>query len=105
MKNAFYFMLKAVFVLEIFFLSKRFGYAEKLNKKAMINVKIDDVTNWTTNNYHIQISKSKSNLAMKFGQLIEYSMRNNYLPRKCRKLGMETSSRRFLAFLKSFILR
>ena len=36
MKNAFYFMLKALFVLETFtFLSRFFGYAEKrLDKKA-----------------------------------------------------------------------
>ena len=40
------FMLKAVFVLEIFsFLSWLFGYAEKqLDKKAKFNFKIYDVT-------------------------------------------------------------
>ena len=40
-KNAFYFMLKALFVLEIFtFLSWLFGYVEKrLDKKAMVNFK------------------------------------------------------------------
>ena len=71
MKNAFYFMLKALFVLEIFtFLSWLFGYVEKrLDKKAMVNFKIYDVTDWTTNNYNI--SESKGNQAMKFGQLIK----------------------------------
>ena len=53
MKNAFYFMLKALFVLEIItFFSSLFGYVEKrLDKKAMVNFKIYDVTDWTTNNY------------------------------------------------------
>ena len=46
MKNAFHFMLKALFVLGIFtFLSGVFGYVEKrLDKKAMVNYKIYDVT-------------------------------------------------------------
>ena len=44
MKNAFNFMLKLLFVLEIFtFLPGRFGYLEKrLDKKAMFNFKIYD---------------------------------------------------------------
>ena len=42
MKNALYFMLKALFILEIFtFLSCVFGYVEKrLDNKAMVNFKI-----------------------------------------------------------------
>ena len=45
-KNAFYFMLKALYILEIFtFLSRLFGYVEKLLD--------DDVIDWTTNNYDI----------------------------------------------------
>ena len=57
MKNAFYFMLKPLFVLEIFkFLFWRFGYVEKrLHKKAKVNFKIYDVTDWTTNNYNTDI--------------------------------------------------
>ena len=40
-ENAFYFMLKALFILKIFtFLSWHFGYVEKwLDKKAMVNIK------------------------------------------------------------------
>ena len=55
MKNAFYFMLKDLFVLEEFiFLSGLFGYAEKLlDKKTMVN----DVTDWTTNNYNTLIAQ------------------------------------------------
>ena len=57
MKNAFYFVFKALFVRQIYtFLSRIFGYAEKrLDKKAMVNFKIYDVIVWTTNNYNTQI--------------------------------------------------
>ena len=46
MKNAFYFMLKALPVLEIFtFLVGLFSYVEKqLDKKPKVNFKIYDVT-------------------------------------------------------------
>ena len=45
MESAFYFMLKALFVLKIFtYLSWLFGYVEKrLDKKAKVNLKIYDV--------------------------------------------------------------
>ena len=54
MKNDFYFMLKALFVLEIFtFLFRFFGYVKKrLDKKAMVGFKIYDVTEQTANNYN-----------------------------------------------------
>ena len=50
MRNAFYFMLNVLFVLEMLtFLSCLFGYiAKRLDKKAMINFKIYDVTDWIT---------------------------------------------------------
>ena len=53
MKNAFYFMLKALFFLETFkFLSCFFGYEEKqLNEHAKVNFEIYDVTDWTANDY------------------------------------------------------
>ena len=55
MKNPFYFILKAPFVLEIFtFLFRFCGYVEKeLDKKTMINSKIYDFTNKTISNYNI----------------------------------------------------
>ena len=45
-KDAFYFMLNALFFLKIFtFLSWLFDYVEKrLDKKGMVNFKISDVT-------------------------------------------------------------
>ena len=59
-KNAFYFMLKAIFVVEISkFLSWLLGYVEKrFDKKAKVNFKIYDVTYWTTNTYDIRITES-----------------------------------------------
>ena len=57
-KNAFYFMLKVLLILEIFtLLSRFFVYVEKRieKKKTVANFKIYDVKNWTTNycNTHI----------------------------------------------------
>ena len=53
------FMLKTLFDLEIFtFLSWFFGYVEKqLDKKAMVNFKIYDVTGRETNNYNAHITQ------------------------------------------------
>ena len=39
------------------------------------------------------ISQSKGNQTITFGQLIEYKKRNVFLQKLCRKLGKETSSR------------
>ena len=60
MNNALYFILKALFVLEIFqYLFWLFGYVGKrLDKKAKVNSKICDVTNWITNNYKKHIARS-----------------------------------------------
>ena len=54
----FYFMLKALFVLEIFkFLWWLFGYGKKrLNRETMVNFKIYDVTDWATNCYNTHIT-------------------------------------------------
>ena len=40
------------------------------------------------------ISRSKGNPTMKFGQLIEYNLRNIFLEKSCTKCGGETSPRR-----------
>ena len=39
------------------------------------------------------ISRSKGNKTMKFGQLIECNMRNSFLEKSCTKYGGETSPR------------
>ena len=57
MKNAFYFILKALFVLKIFkFLSQLFSHvAKRLDKKDVVNFKFYDVATWLTNNCHTHI--------------------------------------------------
>ena len=59
MENVFYFMSKVLFALEILtFLSGLFGYVEKwLDKKAVVNIKIYHVTDWTTNDYNTHIAQ------------------------------------------------
>ena len=47
------------------------------------------------------ISQSKGNQIMKFGQLIEYNKRNIFLQNSCRKSDKETSSRPLIIFWKS----
>ena len=49
------------------------------------------------------ISQSKDNQTIKFGQLIEYNKRNFFLQKLCGKRGRETSSRPLFIFLKSLI--
>ena len=83
-KKAFYFILKSIFfVLKIFkFLYWLFSHVEKsglIRKK--VNFKIYDVTAWLTSNdnthnyyptfHEVNISQSKGNQTIKFGQLIE----------------------------------
>ena len=53
-KNAFYFMLETLSILEILtFSSWPFGYVEKgLDNKTIVNFNIFDLKDWTTNNYN-----------------------------------------------------
>ena len=44
------------------------------------------------------ISQSKGNQTMKFGQLIEYNKRNIFLQKLCGKWGRETSPRPLFIF-------
>ena len=75
-----------------------FGHVgRRLDKQVKTNFKIYDIINWEAYNHkHIlpNIPRSKNNQEMKFGQLIEYDVTNIFLPKSCRKWGMETSSRR-----------
>ena len=52
---------------------------------------------WQTIAIHIlpKISRSKDNQTMKFGQLIEYNMRNIFVERSYTRCGGETISRPF----------
>ena len=59
MKNAFYVMSKAFFILEIFtILSWHFGYeGKRIAQKAKVNFIIYDVTDWATSNYNTHIAQ------------------------------------------------
>ena len=59
---------------------------------------------WQTIVIHIllNISQSKGNQTMTFGELIEYNKRNIFPQKLCRKWGRETSSRPLFIFWKSF---
>ena len=87
MKNAFYFVFKDLFILQIFtFLSIFFGYVKKTWEKVMADFKMYDVTDWTTNDYHTifpNISRSKENQA----DHKIYSMRNILLQKSYTKYG------------------
>ena len=97
MKNAFYFMLKALSVLKIFkFLSRRVGHVGKTAwLERLISEFMTSQPGLQTIAIHIlfNISQGKGNQAMKFGQLIEYKKRNIFLQKLCAKWGKETSSR------------
>ena len=108
MKNAFYVMLKALFVLEIFtFLFWPFGYVEKwLDEKAMVNFKTYGVTDWqkivTIHILH-NISRSKGNQTIECVKLIKHSVRIILLQKSCRKWGRETSPRPLFVIQKKII--
>ena len=62
MNNAFYFILKAFLLLKLFsffhFCLDLFGYVGKrLDKKAKENLKIFNVTNWSSTNYNKHIGR------------------------------------------------
>ena len=80
MKNAFYFIFKAFFVLKIItFCFDFFGHVGKrLGKKATVNWKIYD----DTNNYNTHIDQ--------FAQLMEYiSWEKNLIPKIMQKMRQE----------------
>ena len=97
MKNAFYFILKALFAFEIFrILSLFFGYVEKgLDKIAKINFSFFRVTDWTTKiamHKLPNISRRKDNQTMTFGQLIKHN-RNVFLRKSYTTYVGEASPR------------
>ena len=105
MTSAFYFTVK--FFRYLNFCPEHFGYVEKwLDKKAKINFKIYNITNWETNNtiirytFRLIFSRSKGNQAMEFGQLTEYDIKNIFLEKSYTKYGGETSPRPFSKKLK-----
>ena len=107
MKNAFYFILKALFVLKIFkFLSWLFGHVENelIRKIRLISTFMTSQPGQQRITTHIllNISRTKGNQALKFGQLIEHPKRNIFLQKFCRKWVGEICSRPLLFFKKAW---
>ena len=91
-KNTFYFMLKALFVLEIF-LCWLLSYVEKrLDKTAKVNIKIYGITEGATNKYKICIAqyfkkwKQSTSQAWSVNKIESESI---FLQNSCRKWGRE----------------
>ena len=63
-----------------------------------VNNNKDIITTSLTN-----ISRSKGNRTMKFGQLMEHNKQIIFLQKSYKKLGWETSSWPVFVFLKSFV--
>ena len=101
MKDAFYFMLKVLFVLGIFaFLYWLFGYVKRpslIRKLKFISKFMTSQTEQQIITIHIlpNISRSKSNHAMKFGQLTEYNIGNIFLENSSAKYSGEASPKGF----------
>ena len=98
LKNAFVrFACKALLILEMFTFWHfwYFGCAgTRLDKNVKVNFKIYDVTSGIIKiqiDILPDISRSKGNQKMKFGQLVGYNMRNIFLEISCTKHGGETS--------------
>ena len=85
MKNVFYFILKALFVLKIFkFLSRLSGHVEKNNLVRKIRIILKFMTlqpgqQRITTHTLLNISRIKGNQTMKIGQLIEHPKINIFL--------------------------
>ena len=75
MKNVFYFILKALFILKIFkFSSRLFGLeGERLDKKAKVNFKIFNVTDWETNNYNTHFAQYLKKQRQSYDEILSVS--------------------------------
>ena len=109
MKNAFYFLLKALFVLEIFtFLFWLLVYVQKrLAEKAVVYFQITGVKDWIKINYNthiVQYSRSKATQTMTFGHLPKYNRRNIFPEKSYTKCGEKASSRPFYKKIKTELI-
>ena len=73
----------------LIFFPEFFGHVGKrIDKKAKVNFKIYDISDWETKiTIHIlpNISRSKDNQIMKIVRLIEYNLRNTFLKKSRRR--------------------
>ena len=85
MKNTFYFILKALFVIMTLCSCRKNGFIRKIR---LISKFITSQPGEQTIAIHMlsKISGSKSNQAMKLGQLIDYNKRNTFLQKLCKKM-------------------
>ena len=93
-KNAFYFTLKALRVLEI------------INFQHFIYLNImmsSDAQAWNTKHILLNNLGSKCILVIKFGQFMQYYKMIFFIKKFYERYGMETSSRSFLIFKKSSV--
>ena len=100
MKNAFSFILKALFILKIFkLLSRLFYNAEKqVGQKDQVNFNIYEVATWEKNHYNTllsNISRVQGNQTTKFGKLIKYNKINIFLQKLYTNCGGEVLARPF----------
>ena len=100
MKNTFYFILKALFILKIFkFLSWDFGHVENslIRHRRLISKFMMSQPGKKAFRIYLlpNIPRRKGNQTMKFGQLIEYNMKKIFLEKSYTKCCGETSPRSF----------
>ena len=106
MKNAFYFISKAFFVLEIF---TYLSWLLVIQRNSLIRTLIPELmTSHAVQKLiaiHIlsNISRIQCNQAMKFGELIENNVRNIFLKKLCRKWGTKTSARSLSVFKELYL--
>ena len=95
-ENAFYFVLKALFVKTFWSCGKN----DLIRKISLTSKFMTSQPGLQTISIGISdnISQSKGNQTMQFVQLIDYNKRNMFLQKLCRKWGKETSSRPLFIF-------
>ena len=107
MKNAFCFILKALYLLKRFkFLSWLFGRVRENNLIRKIRLTSEFMTSrpgYQTIATHILANISRRNQTMKLVQLIEYNKINIFLQKLYGKWSREASSRPLFVFWKSLI--
>ena len=104
MKNVFYFVLKASLVLKIFkFLSRHFGHVGKIREIRLTSKFMTSQPGLKTILIHIlpNISQSKGNHTMKFGQLVEYNKINIFFKNYAENEAMWIVPDLFLFFKKA----
>ena len=99
LKHFSYFLVKVLFVLEMFTFLPRLlvMYLNGLIKKTKVDFKIYDATGQRINTIHIlsNISKHKGNKKLEFSQLITSITKNNFLQKLYRKYDEEANPRSF----------